>query len=131
MLLCCYETGSLRQLVAISPLGTRWRTREACIGLVVADEALGLWVELKIDIEIFGDGSDVQNLGEQAGDTEGRFGPAFAHAGVDEAIEVIALQWMQPHRVFEFHHLRSWIQEGVTIMRAALHEVVALLAMQE
>ena len=104
---------------------------EAGVGFVVADEAFRLRVELKIDVQILGDGAEVQDLREQAGDAERGLGLAFAHARVDEAIEVIALQRMQPHRVFVLHHLRARIQERMTVVRAALHEVVALFAVEE
>ncbi|MCX6856742.1 MAG: exo-alpha-sialidase [Verrucomicrobia bacterium] len=57
-----HRTCKLGQLVTICPLGAwRW-AGEAGIGFVVADEALGLWVKLEIDVQIFGDGAEIQDL---------------------------------------------------------------------
>ena len=56
----------LCELVTVRPLGTRRWACEAGVGFFVADEALRLGVELKIDIQILGDGSEIEHLRESA-----------------------------------------------------------------
>jgi hypothetical protein len=60
----------LCQFVAVGPRGAWGRACEACIGGFVVDKALGLRIELKIDVQILGDGAEVQHLGEHACDAE-------------------------------------------------------------